>query len=153
MTAAELRDYLHAHIPLTRALAIDVLAIDDDHASLSAPLAPSVNHRQTAFGGSVSALAILAGWAWLHARLATLAPAARLVIQRQEMDYLLPVDDAFVASCLAPTPAAWERFARLLAARGRGRIELAAEVSCRGRLTATFRGTYVAIASERADQE
>jgi thioesterase domain-containing protein len=146
MTAAELGAYLDAHIPLTRALAIEVVEVNDRRVRLAAPLAPNLNHRQTAFGGSVASLAILAGWSWLHARLATPTPPPRLVIQRQQMDYLAPVDDAFEAVCVAPPEEAWQRFSQALARRGRGRLELAAEIRCRERLVAAFRGLYVAVA-------
>lgn len=145
MTADELQHYLRAHIPLTRALAVEVVELNESRIELGAPLAPNLNHRQTAFGGSVASLAILAGWGWLHAQLAAIAPDSRLVIQRQEMDYVTPIDDAMTATCCAPAPLAWNRFSRALASRGRARIELAVKVTCRNRLAARFVGTYVAL--------
>ncbi len=145
MTTGELQAYLFAHIPLTRALALEVLEVCDSHVSLGAPLAPNLNHRQTAFGGSVASLAILAGWSWLHARLAEIAPNSRLVIQRQEMDYVTPIDAALTATCTAPASLAWSRFARALKSRGRARIELHVKVTCRDRLAASFIGSYVAL--------
>jgi len=145
VTAAELQAYLHAHIPLTRALALEVREISESHIELSAPLAPNLNHRQTAFGGSVASLAILAGWGWLHARLASIAPDSRLVIQRQEMEYVTPIDAAMSATCSAPAPPEWNRFVRALLSRGRARIELGVKVVCEGRIAARFVGTYVAL--------
>jgi thioesterase domain-containing protein len=145
VTAAELHGYLHDNIPLARALAVEVLTVTDELVELGAPLAPNRNHRHTAFGGSVAALAILAGWGWLRARLAARAPAPQLVIQRQEMDYLHPIDANFTARCAAAPAAAWQRFERSLAARDRARLELVVEVWCRGRRAASFRGTYVAL--------
>ena len=55
---------------------------------LSAPLAPNINHRDTVFGGSASAVAILAAWSMLHLRLSAEGLGSRLVIQRNTMDYL-----------------------------------------------------------------
>ena len=150
MTPQDLAAYLYEHIPLTRALAVEVLEVGEDNVRLRAPLAPNRNHRQTAFGGSVASLAILAGWGWLHARLAPAAPGLRLVIQRQAMEYLLPIDAAFVADCHAPPAASWQRFSKALASRGRGRIELQAQVSCSAGVAARFTGVYVAIAGDRA---
>ena len=151
MRAAELERYLHDHIPLSRALAVRVAHVGPEFVRLSAPLAPNLNHRRTAFGGSVASLAILAGWSWLLARLADRGPVPRLVIQEQTVEYLTPIDAGFEATCAAPTEAAWRRFARALDERGRGRLELAAEVTCEGRLAARFRGLYVAIAPTGAD--
>ena len=147
MNAAELSAYLATHIPLTQAIGVEVLEVGPQAVVLGAPLAPNRNHRQTAFGGAVSALAMLAGWGWLRARLDDRPSPPQLVIQRQEVEFLLPVDDGFRACCAAPQAAHWQRFARALNARGRGRLELPVEVHCRERLVARFSGTYVAIAT------
>jgi len=146
VSADELRAYLYENIPLARAMAVEVLEVSAGGVEILAPLAPNRNHRQTAFGGSVSALAILAGWGWLRARLAERAPVPQLVIQRQETEFLRPIDGDFTARCAAPTDPAWRQFERTLAARERSRIELAVEVRCAGKLAARFTGTYVAIA-------
>ena len=45
---------------------------------LSAPLAPNINHRETVFGGSASAVAILAAWSMLHLRLSAEGLGSRL---------------------------------------------------------------------------
>jgi thioesterase domain-containing protein len=152
VTAEELRAYLYQNIPLARALAVEVLVVGEGCVELGAPLAPNRNHRHTAFGGSVAAVAILAGWGWLRARLAPRAPELELVIQRQEMEFLRPIDADFTARCAAPAATAWQRFERALVARDRARLELAVEVRCRGRVGATFRGAYVALAG-RASAE
>ncbi|RYG68370.1 thioesterase, partial [bacterium] len=55
---------------------------------LSAPLPPNLNHRGTAFGGSISSLAILAGWSWLWVMLRERAVLPELVIQTAKTDYL-----------------------------------------------------------------
>ena len=148
MTAEELGAYLRTHIPLTRALGVEVLELSDAVVRLGAPLVPNVNHRQTAFGGSVACLAILSAWGWLHARLERDAPGSRLVIQRQAIEYLMPIGAPFTASCAAPRPDAWHRFSRTFASRRRARIELAAEVRCGESIAATFTGSYVALAPE-----
>lgn len=152
MRANDLERYLHEQIPLSRALAVHVRHVGPELVRLSAPLAPNLNHRRTAFGGSVASLAILAGWSWLLARLADRDPVPRLVIQEQTVQYLAPIDAAFEAACAAPSEAAWRRFVRALDARGRGRLELTAEVTCQGRLAAKFHGLYVAIAASPAGE-
>jgi len=145
MQAVELERYLHEQIPLSRALAVRVDHAGPELVRLSAPLAPNLNHRGTAFGGSVASLAILSGWSWLLTRVADRDPLPRLVIQEQTVEYLAPIDATFEASCAAPPEPAWRRFLRSLDERGRGRLALAAEVTSDGRRVATFRGLYVAI--------
>jgi thioesterase domain-containing protein len=149
--AGELERYLHERIPLSRAIAVRVVHVGPEFVRLSAPLAPNLNHRQTAFGGSVASLAILAGWSWLLARVADRSPLPRLVIQEQTVEYLAPIDALFEAECAAPTDAAWQRFVRALDGRGRGRLALAADVTCGGRVAARFRGQFVAMAAASAD--
>jgi thioesterase domain-containing protein len=145
MNPATLQAFLHEYIPLSRALAVEVVEVGLERVQLAAPLAPNRNHRQTAFGGSVASLAILAGWSWLHVRLAGTSPLPDIVIQQQQVEYLAAVDDVFTAICAAPPDAAWRKFLRALEQRARGRLELTAEVRCRERLVARFSGQYVAV--------
>ena len=82
MLPVELEQYMHKHIPLSKAMAVSVVSVTDSAVTLQAPLEPNINHRETVFGGSASALAILAGWSLLHVRLRAAGIANRLVIQR-----------------------------------------------------------------------
>jgi thioesterase domain-containing protein len=136
--------YLHAHIPVTRAMKVAVMGIDSAGVRLSAPLAPNINHRNTAFGGSVATLAILSAWTLLHTRLRDASYPSRIVIQRNSMEYLRPLHGEFAAFCGAPEPHRWERFMAGLARRGLARIILHAEVFGDGELAGRFEGAYVA---------
>ena len=150
-TPAELEAYLHEHIPLTRAMHARVVAVTHDHARLAAPLAPNINHRDTVFGGSAAALATLAAWSLLHARLVAARLPCRLVIQRNSMDYDQPIPDAFVATARLADPDDWARFERTLRRRGRARITAQAELHCRDRPVARFEGEFVAVVNPAAE--
>ena len=113
-----------------------------------APLAPNVNHQKTVFGGSASAVAILSAWSLVYAGLYAEGVRSQIVIQRNEMEYLLPMEGDFEAFCPAPPEEVWSRFFEALTRRGRGRIELSAELAVGGTLAGRFRGTYVAIGFE-----
>ena len=97
MQPGELAHYIHEHIPLSKAMGVSVVAVEDDAIILQAPLEPNLNHRQTVFGGSASALAILASWALLHVRLQAAGIADRLVIQHNTMEYQHPILGQFTA--------------------------------------------------------
>lgn len=142
--SAELQAYLHEHIPLSRAMGVHVLEAGPERVRLRAPLEPNLNHRRTAFGGSIASLATLAGWGWLRVRLAEHEPPVRLVVQKSTIDYLDGIDAEFEAVCPAPPAEAWSRFERMLASRGRARLELAVEVLVHGRVAARLQGTYAA---------
>ena len=141
---AELERYLPRHIPLSAAMGVGVASVDDAGVRLTAPLAPNVNHRNTAFGGSVGSLAILSAWTLVHVRLRETGRPGRIVIQRSSFEYLHPIHADFGAWCRAPEPEVWERFMDTLARRGRARITLHAEVAEGARVVGRFQGAFVA---------
>jgi thioesterase domain-containing protein len=145
MTLDEITAYLHAHIPLTRGLAAAARRWDGASLVLGAPLAPNLNHRQTAFGGSLSAVAILAGWGVVHLALRERGLDARVVIQRSAMEFVAPAAGDFAAAASVPEPRAWERFVTTLRRHGRARVAVAASVTCGGVLVASHEGTYAAL--------
>ena len=114
---------------------------------LSAPLAPNINHRDTVFGGSASAVAILAAWSMLHVRLSAAGLGSRLVIQRNTMDYLAPIDGSFTAVAQAPTAQVWQPFTRMLQRKGLGRIAQTATLHHLGRPSGQLVGDFVAFGS------
>jgi thioesterase domain-containing protein len=146
MLPAELAQYIHAHIPLTRAMEVSVLSIEASAITLQAPLAPNINHRQSVFGGSAAALAILAGWALLHVRLRAEGVAARLVIQRNTMEFRHPILGTFSARARLEHPQRWKLFTSTLARKGKARIAVSAELEHTEQVVATFTGQFVALA-------
>lgn len=145
MTVAALESYLHRQIPISARMGVRVLVCSESGATLAAPLVPNVNHHATVFGGSASALAILAGWTWLYAAMAQRKVPVRLVIQRNTIEYLAPITADFGADCHAPDAAKLERFYRTLKRHGKARIDLAVTLGCQGVTTAKFSGEYVAV--------
>lgn len=145
MDAVALRNYLHAHIPLSEAMQVEVVAAQADRTTLSAPLGPNINHRETAFGGSVSALAILSAWALLHTRLVAEGVDCQLVIQRNTIDYDRPIQGPFQATAALAEGEDWPRFLRTFARKGVARIAVASLVAFDGRPAARFTGSFVAM--------
>lgn len=148
MTPAELERYLHDHIPLSKAMQVSVVEVGDDAVRLRAPLAPNINHRDTVFGGSASAVAILAAWSLLHTRLRDAGLASRLVIQRNTMNYELPMAGSFTARAALPSDAAWESFTRMLRRKGRARITVPSVLEYEGQAAGHFEGDFVALSIE-----
>lgn len=148
MSPGELERYLHAHIPLSAAMATAVERVDEDEVVLSAPLGPNINHRDTVFGGSVSALATLAAWSLLHVRLATGGRTVRLVIQHNTMRYDRAIAGRFTATAEL-VAVDWARFLHTLDRRGRARISAGADIASEGRPAGRFDGRFVALADDR----
>lgn len=149
MEAVDLEHFLHERIPLSKAMGVRVVSLGDDAVVLSAPLTPNVNHRGTVFGGSVSAVAMLASWSLLHARLAATGKDARLVIRRNSVEYLAPVAGDFTAKASLVSAADWPRFLETLERKGKTKIEVAATVEHDGREAASFSGEFVALDPKR----
>lgn len=144
MSPNDLQDYLHQHIPLSSAMAVSVVEASLERVVLSAPLAPNINHRDTVFGGSASAVAILAAWSMLHMKLSAQNLGSRLVIQRNTMEYGLPIDGTFTAVAEAPTEHAWRAFVRVFERKGLGRIEQASVLMYQGQPAGRLTGEFVA---------
>lgn len=144
MTLDELTAYVHEHIPITAALCARVEAYDGTSVRLSAPLAPNLNHTGTAFGGSLSAVAILSGWVLVHLKLREAGVTARLVIQRSALEFDGPVDGDFSATATLPPAAAWDRFLSTLGRHRRARIAVASVIACAAGPGGRHEGTYVA---------
>jgi len=142
--------YLHEQIPITRQLGAVVQGYDGATVRLAAPLAPNLNHRSTAFGGSLSAVAILAGWTLLHLKLRERGADVALVIQRSEIDFDEPVDGDFVATAALPPAAEWDRFLATLGRHGRARIHVRGTIEAGSRKVGTYEGVYVALRPARS---
>ena len=145
LATTDLQSYLHEHIPLSKAMQVEVVAAEAASVVLRAPLEPNINHRQTAFGGSVSALAILAAWSLLHTRLRAERVECQLVIQRNTMDYELPIAGPFSATATLCDAEDWPRFIRMLARKGRSRITVASVLEFEQRRVGRFSGEFVAL--------
>lgn len=112
---------------------------------LAAPLAPNINHHETLFGGSGSAIATLSAWTLVHVGLRAANVAGRLVIQRNAMSYEEPIEGDFTAVAERTDDAGWQRFLAMIERRGRGRITIASRLLYQGRPAATFEGDFVAL--------
>ena len=145
-TNEQVRQYLYDHIPISKAMELDVVEATVDRVELSAPLAPNINHRSTVFGGSASALAIFSAWTLLHVRLTHQGIRCRLVIQRNNMNYDAPITDTFSAVCTLTDSDAWDRFMRMFERRKRARISAASVLYCKGKEVGNFSGDFVAMA-------
>ncbi len=140
----DLEAYLHAHIPLSAAMQVAVVSASSDAVTLSAPLTRNINHRSTAFGGSISTLVILSAWSLVNLRLKADGLHTRLVIQSNRMDYDAPIESDFTATAMLADIAAWPGFLKLLARKGRARIVVQSIVRCGDIVGGRFEGEFVA---------
>lgn len=139
-----LQRYLHDHIPLSRAMEVEVVEATDNGVTLAAPLAPNINHRETVFGGSASAVAILSAWTLMYLRLKSEQLNVRIVIQKNTMTYERPITGKFIASAAISDTTAWRRFVDTLKRKRRGRFTVRSILSRHAEKVGEFEGDFVA---------
>jgi thioesterase domain-containing protein len=141
----KLEAYLHTHIPLSGKMEMCVMEASRECVRLSAPLGPNINHRESVFGGSLSALAILSAWSYLHVCLEREGRKCRLVIQRNTMAYEEPGLGTFEATVQAVDDADWKRFTRTIDKMGKARLTLNSLLTANEVTLGRFEGQFVAI--------
>jgi thioesterase domain-containing protein len=119
-----LQQHLLQQIPISQALGITVADASLDEIAIVAPLSPNLNHRGTAFGGSIAAVAILSGWSLVYIRLEAANEKPNIVIQHSEIRYLKPVLGPFTARARLTDAGKWSHFRETLSRHGKARITL-----------------------------
>jgi thioesterase domain-containing protein len=147
---SDFQQRIHHVIPLTDAMAAELVAYDGQSLLVRAPLAPNSNHQGTGFGGSVYSIAVLAAWGLIELVVEDAGVDGHVVIQSGQMDYSQPVDSDFYALCQLPDEQEQQRFLSMLQRKGRGRLALTSRVYCGAPTTApesepvaTFEGRFV----------
>ena len=147
-----LEDFLHAEVPLVRAMDVRIVRYSHEGVVLAAPLEANRNYRGTAFAGSLASLVTLTGWALTHLTLQEMGLKGETVASQSHIDYLRPVTVPIIeAFCPMPSSHAIAKLQRMLRRRGTGRWDLSAQIRVGDELAAAFTGSYAVstIVSER----
>lgn len=143
--AQTLVQFIRAEIPLARAMDLSLESASPDQLSLAVPLAPNVNDKGCAFGGSLVSLMTLTGWALVELALRRRGDDCDVFVGESTVRYLAPVWSDFRADAQLAPEADWTTFFDTLDARGRARIEVVCEVPGQpGKPAATLSARFVA---------
>lgn len=146
----ELERLIVEKMPITEHLEFELTADEEGRLRASAPLQPNANHMGSAFGGSLSMLATVTGWAMVHQvvqdAMEDMRHRVEVMIQESDVEYLQPVYENISVICEPPDEDALERFREMLDRWGRARIELECKINSAGERAVTFFGQYVALA-------
>lgn len=147
MTSAEdlrkIEGFLHEKIPLTRAMALHVESYDDQQLVLTAPLEINHNHLGTAFGGSLAAMAMVAGYALVWLMLG--GREGHVVVRDASINFRRPVRGILRAVCERPDEATLAEFRMKFASAGSAHLRLKVSVEQDSRVAVSFEGTFVAM--------
>jgi thioesterase domain-containing protein len=137
--------FIRETIPLARAMALELGEYTGEQLTLATPLAPNVNDKGCAFGGSLISLMTLTGWGLVELALRQRGEDCDVYVGTSTVNYLSPVWGDFQARAQPDAEASWDTFFATLASRGRARIAVTAEVPGEdGKPAATFAAQFVA---------
>lgn len=144
---AALEHDLLATIPMARAMGLSIAHHDDEVLTLAAPLAPNINDKGCAFGGSLASLMTLAGWSLIKLACDARALDCDIYVQDSSIRYLAPVWEDFVATARLAEGETFAAFFDALARqrKGRLRVHCAVPLAPDG-LAATLEARFVALA-------
>jgi thioesterase domain-containing protein len=143
---AQMQMLLCAQIPLAAEMEVVVKQCDGRRVVLEAPLAPNSNHLGTAFGGSLHALPILAGYSVVFSLLREYGFEGHVVVKRSSASYRQPVRETLRAVCVRPAAAAVQGFVASLREFGQGKLLVDAVVEGSGGMPAVkFAACFVAV--------
>ena len=139
----EAEQFLHAKIPLTRAMGVRIVSDDAREFVVTAPVSLNYNHLHTAFGGSINAVATLAGYGllWMELR----GENAHVVIAESSIRFLRPIRETIRAVCRKPDAQTLASFSSTLRAEGKAKIALPVRVEEDGVRAAEFQATFIAL--------
>jgi thioesterase domain-containing protein len=144
MSPQELLTKLNKEIPLSRHLGFDFLEASAQRVRIKARLTENINHKGTAFGGSIYTLSVLAAYSLVYLGLdQEKVPTNNIVIQKADIDYLKPVTGDFEILCEFKGTEAYEKFYEALGRWKKVRDKINVSVSCQGQVCAKLTGLFV----------
>ncbi|MEY4591509.1 MAG: hypothetical protein RIR18_404 [Pseudomonadota bacterium] len=147
MTPQALEALLVEKIPVAKFMQVQVVDIQPDRLILKAPLAPNLNVHNTMFGGSATAIGLVAAWSLFSTRLANAGIQATVVAHKNSSVYLKPINDELVAEAMlaGPESESWQGFLDRFHEKGRARLNLHTRLLCNSELAGEVEAVFVAI--------
>jgi thioesterase domain-containing protein len=144
LTPEQLKTKLQQEIPLVQHLNFEFVEATRERVTMRARLEGNSNHKGTAFGGSLYALAVISAYSLVYLGVAEEGvDTNNVVIQTGEMEYILPVDADFEIICEHVRPDTQQKFFASLARWNKVRETFIARVECRGRVCARLSSVFV----------
>lgn len=145
--AGALGQEILAAIPIARAMELSISGYDGESLTMSAPLAPNINDKGCAFGGSMASVMTLAGWSLVRLALDARGSEGEIYVKDSTIRYLAPVWQDFCATACVADGDTFEDFFKAYDRRGKGRLHVYCTVPLpEGGEAAVLDAQFVAIA-------
>ena len=138
-----LQQTLDENIPLVGGLGATVDSYNGQRLNIALPLNPNVNHKNTAFGGSLYCAAVLSAWGLLYLKLLEAEEEGVIVIFDGRIHYHKPVTTEFIATSEQSDDASWQRFLKIYRRMGKSRLKINSEIVCGEEVCVSFHGEFV----------
>ncbi|WP_199098524.1 YiiD C-terminal domain-containing protein [Dyella sp. ASV21] len=143
--ARKLVNFMREEIPLAHTMDLQLHSTDPAQLTIAAPLAPNINDKGCAFGGSLVSTMTLTGWGLVELALRERGLECDVFVGESTVRYLEPVWGDFLSEARVADGASWATFFDTLDARGRARIEVTCRVPGSGeKPAATLEARFVA---------
>lgn len=138
----ELTTTWYKEIPLSKAMAVELVSFENDVLTVAADLEPNINLHGTGFAGSLYAINALCGWSMVHLQLKLRELEGSIVLADGRINYARPARERIVAVCdFGEQVGALDT----LAATGKSRFTLTSTIASGGKPAATFEGDYAVL--------
>ena len=142
--AAALESHIRGTIPLADAMDLKVRRYTGDLLEMTAPLAPNVNDKGCAFGGSMASLLTLAGWGLVELGLRARDIDCDIYVGDSRLRYREPVWSELRGVARFAEPDSLEKLLAALKERGKGRAEVVCELAGGESAAAVLTASFVA---------
>lgn len=148
METEDIQTYIHEHIPIVKENRFAIEADESPYVSVTGTLKDHINHRNSAFGGSLSTALILSAWASVRSLLrAHGVENGIIVIQSQTVRFDKPVTGDFTARTLPIADVKVAKFIAMLTKFGKSRLKVESYIAIEGTKDAltSFEGDFVVV--------
>lgn len=136
-------EIINTQIPIVKEMGIKLADYNGTVLKLEAPLDKNINHRFSAFGGSIYSVAVLAGYGIIFLRLRELNLNPHIVVHKSNVVYRLPIEQDFEAICKIEDNENFDNFIEYYKQNKKSRIELNSEVLINGEIAFTLHAKFV----------
>lgn len=147
MNKKDLQEYIEQHIPITKSLNFEIKEIQNANVKIACFYKDHINHKNSVFGGSISSLMTLTGWAKVKIIMESIDSRAEIVIQEGNSKFLKPVLNDFEAISISIDEKVLEKCTKMYKKFGRSRIKIKIILKEIGKeeILSEFEGLYVVI--------
>lgn len=140
----ELQEVMHSEIPLTKEIGIEIRDYTNLSLTIFAPLEKNINHKCTAFGGSLYSVSVLSGWGLIYLVLRQHGLSGHIVIQESNTKFIKPIESDITARCSFQSTDQCGKFLTMYKRKGVARVALESRIlSKNNEVGVIFKGSYV----------